>query len=936
MRQRIGLFVARWQTMLLGAMLTLSAFYLTQNLMSWQAYDDEGGYLYAAWRITRGELPYRDFLTPQLPLFLYPGAAVLGLTNLSVLAVRLYMLVLCLGTVVLLFLTLRRMGHHRAAWIALPLLVIHQELFWAARFFRPEAPMLFFTALGIYLFVEGYLSGERTKLALAGVAFGLSMMSKLFGMLPLGGIGLFMLVEGARTRKWREHLWVLLYVVVPFVLVVLAIGGLFTALTPNFVAAVLGHHVRQGSGTPLLQVVLKAFDLFRSAIVYQPVYVLLALAGAALGWRAERWSVRVFACQLPTALSFFVLTRDLQLRHLTYLAPSCAALAALALEHSWMWLASRPRWARAAAGLGMTALVALALWPHAMQNQYVTTWVDRSTPDWVRLIQEHTAPDDVVISDYPGLNFYARRRTTWIAAGISAGAAESGQILGADLIREIEQSDAKMVIYNVAQGSHQIVHLRDYGFFKEYVQSHFQLYDRLHYDSRLMDVYTRRDLWEGRAEAINFGNQLALTGLHWLRDRAEPGQQLQIKLRWQSMEPMVQDYGVTLRLLDQQGHLWGLGHKTLADIESQTYYNERGLEVPVMIPTSKWPTHETTVQTFELPIDPATPPGQYSVELRVHPKATWDGLHVLDAAGAPAGLDWQMGEVEVLTAAVGPDPTTLQIEQRVNAALAPQLFLLGHSGLPAKVRPGDAFSFSLFWQAGAAPRPDYQLRLTLRDGDRTWSQVLTSPARSDYPSSGWSSGEILRGQHDVLVDAETPTGTYRLYAALVDEAASPVAEPIVLASLRVEGRQRRYEAPQLDNMVNGDLGGLVTLLGYNLTSASVSQREGLTLTLYWRAEQRTTTSYKVFVHVIDEQGQVRAQKDSEPVDNTYPTTAWLPGEVVEDVIAVPIDQDLMPGSYYIEVGIYDPQTGTRLAARNAQGETQAGDRIVLQQITVVQ
>ncbi len=77
-------------------------------------------------------------------------------------------------------------------------------------------------------------------------------------------------------------------------------------------------------------------------------------------------------------------------------------------------------------------------------------------------IQGHTAPDDVVISDYPGLNFYARRASMPIAAGISRGAAASGQIMGANLIGEIEASHAEMVLLNVAQGAHQFSHLLDY------------------------------------------------------------------------------------------------------------------------------------------------------------------------------------------------------------------------------------------------------------------------------------------------------------------------------------------------------------------------------------------------------------------------------------------------------------------------------------------
>jgi len=946
MRQPRNGIPTTWQIVLLVVVLTLGALWASWDSLKWQAYDDEGSYLYASWRISLGELPYRDFLTPQLPVFLYPGAAVLGLTGLSVLAARLYMLALSLGAVVLLFLTLRRMGHPLAAWSALPLLLVHHDLFWAARFYRPEAPMLLWSALGVYLFTRGYSTQgcstpgpsirQRKMLMLAGCAFGLSMMSKLFGALPMAGIGLFVLVEAWRTGKWRERLIDLLYLAIPFALVVLAIGGLFSALAPNFVAAVLGHHVRQGSGTPLPQVVLKALNLFRAEIVSQPMYTLLVIAGIALGLRSERWDVRLFACQLPTALSFFMITRDLQLRHLTYLAPACAALAALAVEWAWERLASRPRWPRPVGAIGLAALVILALWPHALENMVAITWADSSTANWVRFLQEHTGPQDVVISDYPGLNFFARRRSTRTAAGLSAGAAESGQILGADLIREIEESNAKIITYNVAHGGHQIIRLRDYAVFKQYVQTNFHLYDRLHYDGRLMEVYSRNDVWEGRIEDINFDNQLKLTGVDWLKNRAEPGMSLQVRLRWQCTAPMSQDYGVTLRLLDQQGHLWGLGHKTLEDIAEETYLDERGLEQLVIIPTSRWPTQESTVQVFELPVDPATPPGSYTVELRVHPKGTWDSLNVLDATGAPIGHDWEAGNAEVLSARGAPDPSALGMDKQLDIDMVRAVRLLGHDTPPATIRPGDTFSVSLYWQKTERTRQDYQMQLSLRSAGRVWARSVTSLARSDYPVPYWYVGQVLRGQHDILVDAETPTGDYELFVQLLDAQGLPAAQAFSMGSIRVEGRQRVYQPPAMATSVNADMGGLISLLGYDIASFTVSYRDALSLTLYWRAEERTTTSYKAFVHVIDEADKVWAQQDSEPVNGSYPTTAWLPGEIIADTYTIPIGEGPAAGSYWIEVGLYDPATGTRLAVTSAHGQRQAYDRVLLQRIYVVE
>jgi len=141
---------------LLVLILALGAVYCSHRLTKWLAYDDEGGYLYAAWRISLGEMPYRDFLTPQLPAFLYPGALLLKLSDCSVFVARLSMSLLTLGAGLLLFMTVRRLWGDRVALLALILVLVQRDFFWAARFFRPEAPMLFWAMLGIYLFTVGY------------------------------------------------------------------------------------------------------------------------------------------------------------------------------------------------------------------------------------------------------------------------------------------------------------------------------------------------------------------------------------------------------------------------------------------------------------------------------------------------------------------------------------------------------------------------------------------------------------------------------------------------------------------------------------------------------------------------------------------------------------------------------------------------------------
>jgi 4-amino-4-deoxy-L-arabinose transferase-like glycosyltransferase len=84
------------------------------------------------------------------------------------------------------------------------------------------------------------------------------------------------------------------------------------------------------------------------------------------------------------------------------------------------------------------------------------------------------------------------------------------------------------------------------------------------------------------------------------------------------------------------------------------------------------------------------------------------------------------------------------------------------------------------------------------------------------------------------------------------------------------------------------------------------------LDVRWQADQSIATRYKAFVHLLDAQGQLVGQRDSEPASGTRPTTGWQPGEVVDDRYGLWLPADLSPGEYRIVLGLYDAETGERV------------------------
>ena len=95
----------------------------------------------------------------------------------------------------------------------------------------------------------------------------------------------------------------------------------------------------------------------------------------------------------------------------------------------------------------------------------------------------------------------------------------------------------------------------------------------------------------------------------------------------------------------------------------------------------------------------------------------------------------------------------------------------------------------------------------------------------------------------------------------------------------------------------------ITLDGYTFPRRSVQPGDILQLDLFWRTDAPLSERYKVFVHVLDQNGKIVAQTDREPGGGQKPTTNWGSNELIVDRYGVLIPADTPPGMYAIEIGL---------------------------------
>ncbi|MCL4490142.1 MAG: glycosyltransferase family 39 protein [Chloroflexi bacterium] len=412
----------------------------------------------------------------------------------------------------------------------------------------------------------------------------------------------------------------------------------------------------------------------------------------------------------------------------------------------------------------------------------------------------------------------------------------------------------------------------------------------------------------------NFKNEVQLLGF----DAPQPttaDQGISFNLYWEALEPALgmpgSDYQVALRVQDAAGNLWGKQDRRPAG------YN---------YPTSRWKKGEKLFGSYTVPLLAGAPAGDYFVQLTVYTGADQSGLDVLAPSGAPLGKSVKLGPIPVLPAAKPASYAALNIQNSVSAPLG-AFTLLGYQLGRDKASAGESIPLTLFWRAETAPAQDYTFRVAFGD---TLSDPLPL-ANEQYPTSHWRAGEIVRGQYAVSIPATAKAGTISLGLQLSDGTRLPD-----LAPFTIEKTDSVFVRPNMSFTQQASFGSAISLAGYNLSATTVKPGETLKATLVWQARGKTDKPYTIFVHLLDKDNNVVAQKDAEPLGGTRPTTGWVANEYLTDTFDLALKADVPAGEYHIEIGWYDAKDPAfaRLPVLDENG-VPAGDHVILKTAVTV-
>ncbi len=242
-----------------------------------------------------------------------------------------------------------------------------------------------------------------------------------------------------------------------------------------------------------------------------------------------------------------------------------------------------------------------------------------------------------------------------------------------------------------------------------------------------------------------------------------------------------------------------------------------------------------------------------------------------------------------------------------------------------RLQPGGEFAVTLYWQGlrPMAANDSAFIRLHGRNNELV-ALLDTYPGGGMWQTTRWTPGEIVVDRYRLRIsDTLSLPAVLRMdvgfwnfdtkaFLPAYDGAGQPIGRP-------------RYEVAGVYGSSQKSVVSSQKAEGARLSHAMpislTAQQEGrqLHVTTRWLATQDFIEEFTIFMHLVDDSGELIGQADGPADNNNFPIRWWRQGDMVDDERAIDLPDGLAPGVYRLEYGFYRPSDGMRLPAFDAQG-----------------
>lgn len=884
---------------------------------------DEAVYGLMARMIGRGNWPvFFHTYTGREPLYMYCLAGVFRLMGSTAVALRLTSALIGLVTIPLLFALCRELFSTRVGLLAAAAMAVN---YWHLSLSRNGYPNVLIPPIecAAMLFLwRGYRDGRWAAAALGGALVGLVLYTYLAARLfPVTLVLFFLYTLAVDRRRFFSRLGLLLLACAVALIVFAPLGYHFYRNPADFYERASQVLVFESTDDPLAAARLMGSNLLQNlrGLFWQgdprwlfnlpgkpaltpalALFGLIGLGAVVQQWRRPEYAllpIWILGMCLPAVLTYDAMPQS---QRISGILPALFALVAVGLDRVVSLLQRRMAagWQRVPIIL-VAALLALEGVQAGML--YFGVWA-REPLNYYRFhgpyaaLARHAAPrleagDTVVV-----IAEHYRHPTALFEAPIVGDAIW----LVADRTVVVPARDAGQVLYYWPQDP-----FRELPFVSEVLLPLVEPVATILDPQGDPAVAVYRLAAPEQALATN-APAVASIGeidvLGWEAPRsARRDEPLLVTIRWRVRETTVEGRTFSVHLVDERGHLWSQ-HTDLGFMPEQ------------------WRPGDLVWQQFAIPLPEGIPAGRYDLRFLVS-DANASPFAVM-AQGRAAGSYLALDTVTLTSEGAHIEPISLA------GVDFGALRLVDSTRFEGQQIETPHLTIEATWQALQQPGADYAVQLELLAQDGSCAQSAMLPLAYEYATAGWLPGEVVRARYELDLP-DLPEGSYRV--RLTVPGLPGAAE---LGAFRSPGMLRRYEAPPLAHRVEAQVGSDVRLLGYEMAQEPPLAGETWSVTLYWQALRAPQGNAKVFVHLVDEAGQIRAQDDCAPAGWARPTSGWAAGEVVADTHTLALPQDLAPGQYRLYAGMYDEETWERWPAVDRAGRPLPDGRVPLTTLRV--
>jgi hypothetical protein len=306
-------------------------------------------------------------------------------------------------------------------------------------------------------------------------------------------------------------------------------------------------------------------------------------------------------------------------------------------------------------------------------------------------------------------------------------------------------------------------------------------------------------------------------------------------------------------------------------------------------------------------------PGEVVADFHALPRPQVNERQELDLQVALAPSFTPAAELEWKTVASVPFEPADSLAQSLPLQAQVGSLLLDGVAFPDQLRSGAAFPVSI---SGLGEIPSqFAISLLPATSNQQPATDLQPPAPSPRsPSFTYTArpdSDLPPGHYDVVVSL--PGQTARC-GWLARSSAGCIVGQVEISGLPLPDGATNFEDK-------------IALLAVDVPETEIRPGGELPLTLTWQALAPLEKDYTVFVQVLDSEDNIVGQVDSWPVQGTFPTGRWQPGEAVQDPYLVRLDAELEPGEYKLHVGLYLLETLRRLQVLDESG-TAVDDKVI--------